>query len=421
MASWLFDIPPGSQRTAPTLGSATAELIRKLGSNAEDLINQQPLIKGLRRLEANPNEGMLEPILEQGMGLNGLAGAIRRPQDIGEIDQTFTLAAKDEPPIIGRLVDYIRKFGLTEKDPIVKYVDEAQRLPNEELFINMFPINREPRQWLEANREHLASKANAIRKLVGTNQTATTDLGKAFEDLNDIQGFKGRIKDPKKWAQDQIDEVEEYIGPERLPEVENQLKKTVLSKYAAEPGDKQIFNVETPSLDYIMHAGDIIREHLNTGEWTQNTLSRMSVPDFIRHIERYDINKVKEEARLAEKLRLSEAGKNTALVHSIDDKTWHELTDPDALEAEGTMMSHCVGSYCEKVKSGNSRIFSLRDHENRPLATMEIGPTGTVRQVFGKLNSKLPKEIMDKYVDPFVNDYIKPIYERKQIPPEDQI
>ena len=45
-----------------------------------------------------------------------------------------------------------------------------------------------------------------------------------------------------------------------------------------------------------------------------------------------------------------------------------------ALKYEGDTMGHCVGSYCDDVASGKSRIFSLRDAKGEPHVTIETAP-----------------------------------------------
>jgi hypothetical protein len=44
----------------------------------------------------------------------------------------------------------------------------------------------------------------------------------------------------------------------------------------------------------------------------------------------------------------------------------------DALKYEGEHLKHCVGGYCPDVSSGETRIFSLRDAEGKPHATIEV-------------------------------------------------
>ena len=45
----------------------------------------------------------------------------------------------------------------------------------------------------------------------------------------------------------------------------------------------------------------------------------------------------------------------------------------DALRYEGEIMQHCVGTYCPDVEKG-TRVFSLRDMEGKPYATIEAVP-----------------------------------------------
>lgn len=46
----------------------------------------------------------------------------------------------------------------------------------------------------------------------------------------------------------------------------------------------------------------------------------------------------------------------------------------DALKYEGDQMGHCVGGYCDNVKAGRNRIFSLRDSKGQPHVTVEVQP-----------------------------------------------
>lgn len=75
---------------------------------------------------------------------------------------------------------------------------------------------------------------------------------------------------------------------------------------------------------------------------------------------------------------------------------WEELKKRNQLQFEGKKMSNCVGSYCDKVERGDSRIFSLRNAEGTPKITAEWDPrTRTFSQIYGPANSP-PKE---KYLD----------------------
>lgn len=79
------------------------------------------------------------------------------------------------------------------------------------------------------------------------------------------------------------------------------------------------------------------------------------------------------------------------------------------LENEGNLMGHCVGSgiYHSDVKNGKVQIWSLRDKNNFPHATIELrktnGQTGkfTVSQICGKEN----KPIIEKY-RPYIRKWL---------------
>ena len=59
---------------------------------------------------------------------------------------------------------------------------------------------------------------------------------------------------------------------------------------------------------------------------------------------------------------------------------------PEDLGTEGDNMGHCVGGYCDAVRSGSVIIYSLRNRKNMPHATIEVYKNGTVDQIKGKQN-----------------------------------
>jgi len=48
-----------------------------------------------------------------------------------------------------------------------------------------------------------------------------------------------------------------------------------------------------------------------------------------------------------------------------------------ALDYEGNVMGHCVGSYCDEVSGGGTKIYSLRDKKGEPHVTIEVQPDTT--------------------------------------------
>lgn len=78
-----------------------------------------------------------------------------------------------------------------------------------------------------------------------------------------------------------------------------------------------------------------------------------------------------------------------------------ELKSDNDLKTEGFKMNHCVGNYCDALKKGETRIFSLRNQSapNDPILTIETDPFGMIiRQEYGNGNSK-PESKFQEMVD----------------------
>jgi hypothetical protein len=85
---------------------------------------------------------------------------------------------------------------------------------------------------------------------------------------------------------------------------------------------------------------------------------------------------------------------------------WARLDSAEALNREGRLMSHCVGSYANMVESEQVVIYSLRDAKNEPHCTIELnqrGGTPTINQVKGKGN-RPPIGKYAAYIRDFLND-----------------
>jgi hypothetical protein len=86
------------------------------------------------------------------------------------------------------------------------------------------------------------------------------------------------------------------------------------------------------------------------------------------------------------------------IVHKFDDGWFMvQVMNENDLQVEGNIMNHCVGSYCRDVEKGYLRIFSLRDPQNHPHATIELdGDSNTIQQVKGNSNDDLRGKEYDK-------------------------
>jgi len=78
--------------------------------------------------------------------------------------------------------------------------------------------------------------------------------------------------------------------------------------------------------------------------------------------------------------------------------TIQKVSTENDLETEGNRMNHCVGSYYDQVKTGETIIYSLRDPKNEPHITMEAeinlrrpDDADHFMQIFGHSNSE-PKD-----------------------------
>jgi hypothetical protein len=69
-----------------------------------------------------------------------------------------------------------------------------------------------------------------------------------------------------------------------------------------------------------------------------------------------------------------------------DGSFFAELTTAQALRNEGAEMGHCVGGYWNRVKSGDTKIVSLRDGDGHPHVTIELSRPSEVQvEGHGKL------------------------------------
>ena len=77
---------------------------------------------------------------------------------------------------------------------------------------------------------------------------------------------------------------------------------------------------------------------------------------------------------------------------------WVDVKSEGALDREGSLMRHCVGSYARDVAAGGRRIFSLRDPSNAPKLTVEArGPM--LVQIKAFANAACPAELRSAVAD----------------------
>lgn len=79
-----------------------------------------------------------------------------------------------------------------------------------------------------------------------------------------------------------------------------------------------------------------------------------------------------------------------------------QLLDQQSKKYEGFIMAHCVASH-----SGSSKIYSLRDQNNKPHCTMEFSGKSII-QIKGKANGKVSPKYTS-YVLDFLKDLNVPV------------
>jgi hypothetical protein len=110
-------------------------------------------------------------------------------------------------------------------------------------------------------------------------------------------------------------------------------------------------------------------------------IDQLSFEQAIRNTAAWDARRAKLTAKpeAADEAGVRPVGPAPSAEEAHAGARWVELTSADALDREGARMSHCVGSYASRVANGSTRIFSLRDADNQPLATIEARPVSEKR------------------------------------------
>jgi len=141
----------------------------------------------------------------------------------------------------------------------------------------------------------------------------------------------------------------------------------------------------------------LIREFRSVCIWAKETktdLNKLSLEEALEQSKGY----VPNAARKGKE----DSDANPVVYTFADGHKVVQLKTDEALKREGDVMKHCVGTYCDAVKTGDSVIYSLRTPANKPLVTMELNPkTNEFEQTFGVENSD-PTPEDAKYLIEFI-------------------
>jgi len=155
---------------------------------------------------------------------------------------------------------------------------------------------------------------------------------------------------------------------------------------AFDRGELYFFDPESGTIfEKLIHILDwLVAELQENPEGTKRMLKRLSVPDAIRKSEEWtgELNKKSSD----------EEGQTETVYEFKDGWKIVKLLDEQAYNREGLLMNHCVASYITREES---TIYSLRDPQNIPHATVETGPDDHMKQCQGNSNSNLKPEYQE--------------------------
>ena len=121
-------------------------------------------------------------------------------------------------------------------------------------------------------------------------------------------------------------------------------------------------------------------------------------------------NRLRAQKQAAELKELNDAYVKDVLPkvkkYEYSDDTYSIIACSELIELvyEGSTLGHCVGSYTDSVGHGREYILFLRKNEelDKPFYTVNITIDGKIRQIHGKRNCNVTKEL-----EPFVNKWAK--------------
>jgi len=306
--------------------------------------------------------------------------------------------------IDSNLTNYVKKQMATPEDPVRKLAEQN---------ITAFPIAEDARYW--------SRTGESGRKQMGGTQMAESDLAKQWE--NRADAMIGR--DSAQQHQDMM-----HLAPGMYEKADEFIKNLPPETSLYKTQGIERFNPRDLGFDHIL---DVLRQDVAAGRIRPEQLNKISMEQAVRRTYEFDqeIAKKMREAnfKVTEGFPLQKEypegykwiqlappkelpkGYSTILddvtgSYKVVDENGKEAfprkpnnlghinvpyfktpdeaiadalkRDPrleEALKYEGATMGHCVGGYCDDVRDGKSKIYSLRDAKGEPHVTIETSPS----------------------------------------------
>jgi len=260
----------------------------------------------------------------------------------------------------------------TEGGRTATHTDSSMRIVLEG-FIKEFDVaNPEVQQWLRSNFLNFCARGDFTHPVV-------------------VALFAHVKHNMRNYIANDVSDVIYGSGPgsETYPDVvlygntvmDNRFERTLLSQL---PEWMQNGYAINPAILYSWHEewlGELI-DYLAAVAETGASLKRVSVPDAVRQSVTWHTQRFHAEGQDVE-------GQDIRTIMAFKDG-WRmvQLLTPQALDRESYLCSHCVGKggYDKALADGSRRVFSLRDAENKPYATLAALPDGSVIEAKGHSN-----------------------------------
>jgi uncharacterized protein YjbI with pentapeptide repeats len=169
-----------------------------------------------------------------------------------------------------------------------------------------------------------------------------------------------------------------------------QIARTTLDQASFDQAQTAAVKLEQTWQTYSNAVGALRRSGNLIAQWSKATrtdLMKLSLAEVLEKSKGFRVKRKVEHGEIVYKF------KSGWTVESLSGKR--------QLDCETGFLSHCVYRYKDRVDSGQSVIYSLRDPDGVPYVTMEWEPgpkKGIFKQVFGKVNSRIGDGVFREYV-----------------------